>query len=101
MILDAVRQRRPWLKHLFADGACDRTLLMDKAAFLEFVFEVVRRIDREPGFKILPRRWVVERTFVWMIRWGRLVRDCEKRIDISEAMIHIAMGGLLPRRISH
>ena len=45
MILDAIRKRWPWLKHLFADGAYDRTELMDKAAFLDFVVEIVRRID--------------------------------------------------------
>lgn len=101
MILDAIRQRWPWLKHLFADGAYDRIQLMDKAAFLDFVIEVVRRIDNEQGFKVLPRRWVVERTFGWMMRWRRLVRDYETRIDVSEAMIHVAMGSLLLRRISH
>ena len=101
MILDAIRQRWPWLKHVFADGAYDRTQLMDKAAFLDFVIEVVRRIDNEQGFKVLPRRWVVERTFGWMMRWRRLVRDYETRIDVSEAMIHVAMGSLLLRRISH
>jgi hypothetical protein len=37
-----------------------------KAAFLDFVIEIVRRIDAEPGFKALPRRRVVERTFGWM-----------------------------------
>jgi len=52
-------------------------------------------------FNVLPRRWVVERTFGWMTRWRRLVRDYEARIDVSEAMIHLAMGGLLLRRISH
>lgn len=101
LILDAIRTRWPWLKHLFADGAYDRTQLMDKAAFLNFVIEVVRRIDSEPGFKALPRRWVVERTFGWMMRWRRLVRDYEARIDVSEAMIHVALGSLLLRRISH
>ena len=101
MILDAIRQRWPWLKHVFADGAYDRTQLMDKAAFLDFVIEVVRRIDNEQRFKVLPRRWVVERTFGWMMRWRRLVRDYETRIDVSEAMIHVAMGSLLLRRISH
>lgn len=100
-ILDAVRKRWPWLKHLFADGAYDRTALMDKAAFLDFVIEIVRRIDTEPGFKVLPRRWVVERTFGWLTRWRRLVRDYEQRIDVSEAMIHVAMGSLLLRRIAH
>jgi len=101
MILDAIRTRWPWLKHLFADGAYDRARLMDKAAFLDFVVEIVRRIDSEEGFKVLPRRWVVERTFGWMMRWRRLVRDYEKRLDVSEAMIHVAMGGILLRRISH
>jgi putative transposase len=101
MILDAIRKRWPWIKHLFADGAYDRTQLMDKAAFLDFVIEVVRRIDGDPGFKVLPRRWVVERTLGWLIRWRRLVRDYEQRLDVSEAMIHVAMGGLLLRRISH
>jgi transposase len=101
LILSAIRKRWPWLKHLFADGAYDRGKLMDKAAFLDFVIDVVRRIDGEPGFKVLPRRWVVERTFGWMMRWRRLVRDYERRLDVSEAMIHVAMGSLLLRRISH
>jgi len=100
-ILDATRKRWPWLKHLFADGAYDRTQLMDKAAFLDFVVEVIRRVDKEPGFKVLPRRWVVERTFAWMTRWRRLVRDYETRIDVSEAMIQVALGSVLLRRINH
>ena len=101
MILDAIRRRWPWLKHFFADGAYDRGQLMDKAAFLGFVIKVVRRLADQPGFTVLPRRWVVERTIGWMIRWRRLVRDYEQRIDVSEAMIHVALGSLLLRRISH
>jgi transposase len=100
-ILDGIRKRWPWVKHLFADGAYDRLRLMDKAAFLDFVIEVVRRADAEPGFKVLPRRWVVERSFGWMTRWRRLVRDYEQRIDVSEAMVFLAMGGILLRRIAH
>src|ERR1700712_3399488 len=100
-ILDAIRKRWPWLKHLFADGAYDRTKLLDKAVFRDFVLEIVRRSDKDPGFKVLPRRWVVERTFGWMTRWRRLVRDYETRLDVSEAMIHVAMGSLLLRWIAH
>lgn len=74
---------------------------MEKAEFLNFVIEVVRRIGSEPGFRVLPRRWVVERTFGWMMRWRRLVRDYEQRIDVSQAMIHVALGSLLLRRIAH
>jgi len=101
VILHAIRTRWPWLKHLFADGAYDRRKLMDKAAFEDFVVEIVRRIEHEPGFTVLPRRWVVERTFAWMTRWRRLVRDYERRIDVSKAMIHVALGSLLLRRIAH
>ena len=101
LILDAVRKRWPWIKHLFADGAYDRTKLMDKAAYLDFVIEIIKRSDTAKGFEVLPRRWVVERTFGWMTRWRRLVRDYEERIDVSEAMIHIALGSLLLRRIAH
>ncbi|WP_197347252.1 transposase, partial [Ralstonia pseudosolanacearum] len=77
------------------------TALMDRAATLDFVVEVVRRHEQQTGFAVLPRRWVVERTFGWMVRWRRLVRDYEQRADVSEAMIHIAMSGLLLRRIAH
>ena len=104
MILDGVRKRWPWLKHLFADGAYDRTQLMDKAAFRDFTIQVVKRSDAAVGFEVIPRRWVVERTFAWMTRWRRLVRDYEERIDCSEAMcgatiwmrIRIASAEMLP-----
>jgi transposase len=100
-ILEAIRKRWPWVKHLFADGAYDRLKLMDKAAFLDFVIEVIKRSDDQKGFQVLPRRWVVERTFGWMIRWRRLVRDYEQRIDVSQAMIFVAMGGNMLRRNAH
>jgi putative transposase len=74
---------------------------MDKAELENFVIEIVHRVEGEPGFKVLPRRWVVERTFGWMARWRRLVRDHEQRIDVSKTMVHVAMGSLLLRRISH
>ncbi|NPD69826.1 IS5 family transposase (plasmid) [Lichenicola cladoniae] len=101
LILDGIRKRWPWLKHLFADSAYDRTKLMDKAALRDLVLEIIRRTDKQLGFKVLPRRWVVERTFGWMMRWRRLARDYEKRLDVSGAMIEVAMGSLLLPRIGH
>jgi transposase len=100
-ILDAIRKRWPWVKHLFADAAYDRLKPMDKAAYLNFALEIIRRRDGAKGFEVLPRRWVAECTFGWMIRWRRLVRDYERRIDVSTAMIHVAMGALLLRRNAH
>lgn len=78
-----------------------RLKLMDKACYLDFIVEIIRRSDDQKGFKVLPRRWVVERTFGWMIRWRRLVRDYEQRIDVSQAMILVAMGGIMLRRNAH
>lgn len=100
-IVQAVRKRWPWLKHLFADGAYDRGRLASLVAYRDFTLEVVRKLPDQKGFQVLPRRWVVERTFGWMTRWRRLVRDYEKRLDVSGAMINVAMGSLLLRRISH
>lgn len=100
-IIAAVRRRWPWLKHLFADGAYERGRLMSQAAYRDFVLEVVRKLAAQQGFQPLPRRWVVERSFGWMMRWRRLVRDYETRCDVSEAMIFVSMGSLLLRRIAH
>ena len=86
---------------LFADGAYDRRTLLDKPAFLDFAVEVVRRTDTDPGFKVIPRRWAVERSIGWLTRYRRLVRDYEQRLDVSEAMNFLAMGNLLLRRITH
>jgi transposase len=71
--------RRPSsTKRLFADDAYDQLILMDKAAYLDLTVEIIRRSERHKGFQTLPRRWVVERTSGWMMRWQRLVRDYEK-----------------------
>ena len=60
-IIKAVRQRWPWLKHLFTDGAYGRGRLMSQAAYRDFVIEIVRKLSDQQGFQPLPRRWVVER----------------------------------------
>jgi putative transposase len=100
-IVKAIRRRWPWLRHLFADGAYDRGRLMSAAAYRDFTVEVVRKLAGQQGFVPLPRRWVVERTFGWMMLWRRLVRDHERLCDVSEAMIHLSMGALLLRRVAH
>ena len=68
---------------------------MDTAAYLDFVVEFVWRSEKQVGFEVISRRRVVERTFSWMIRWRRLLRGYEKLLDVSEAMIRVAIGGLL------
>jgi transposase len=87
-ILDAIRKRWPWVKHLFADAAYDRLKLMDKAAYLQFVLEIIRRRDSQKGFEVLPRRWVVERTFGWMIRWRTRLRTPHRRLNRDDPCRH-------------
>jgi transposase len=96
-VLAAVKQRWPWLKHWFADSAHDRRRLLDKAAFLDFV--VVHKLQDQHEFVPLRRRWVVEPSFGWLMSWRRLVRDYEKRIDVSEESIYAAMGSLILKRL--
>ncbi len=72
LILDALRKRWPWLRHLFGDGLYDRGRLLSKAAFLDFTVAVIRRLAEQKGFKVVPRRWVVERWLAWFARFRRI-----------------------------
>jgi transposase len=56
---------------------------------------VVRKLDNQHSFVPLPRRGVAERSFGWIMQWRRLVRDHERRIDISTEIIYVTMGSLL------
>jgi len=69
------------------------------AARLRLVLQVVLRSDDQQGFVVLPRRWVVERTFAWLGFNRRLSKDYEVLTDTSEAMIVIAMTRLMLRRL--
>jgi transposase len=62
--------------------------------------EIVRRGDRADGLKVLPKRWIIERTFGWLTKSQRLCRDYEVRLDHSEAMIRIGMIRLMVRRLA-
>ncbi len=67
---------------------------------LQWKLDIVRRPVGAKGFVLLPKRWVVERTFSWLGRWRRLSRDYEHRTESSEAMIHVASIGRMLRRLS-
>jgi putative transposase len=62
--------------------------------------EIVKRNDDARGFKVLPKRWIVERTFGWLGRWRRLSKDYEYLTNTSETMIRIVMIGLMTRRLA-
>jgi len=62
--------------------------------------EIVKRTDDLQGFKVLPKRWIVERTFGWLGRWRRLSKDYEYLTNTSETMIKIAMIVIMTRRLA-
>ena len=61
---------------------------------------IVKRSDHAHGFVVLPRRWVVERTFAWLGRNRRLAKDVERRIETSTAHLYLAAIGLITRRLA-
>jgi hypothetical protein len=67
---------------------------------LGIVVEIVKRTDDVRGFKVLPRRWVVERSFGWLVRNRRPARDYERLTATSEAMIKAAMIRLMLVRLA-
>src|SRR6266699_2014126 len=62
--------------------------------------EIVRRCGPTKGFKVLPKRWIVERTFSWLYKSRRLCRDYEVRFDHSESMVRICMIRLMLKRLA-
>jgi len=88
------------VKIIWADSAYSGAELLDwVSSRFECVLEVVRRQKGVQGFHILPRRWVVERTFAWLIRSRRLSKDYERKPTSSEAQVYLASSRLLLRQI--
>jgi putative transposase len=88
-IKHSVHNRWCRLKLIWADGAYAHIVEAVRKQF-GWKLEIVRRSDDLKGFHVLPRRWVVERTFGWLGRYRRLSRDFEHTVSCSEAMIYIA-----------
>lgn len=91
-----------WLRILWVDGGYTGTAFAQWVKELrpKLAVEVVKRSDDTSGFKVLPRRWVVERTFGWLMRQRRLVRDYETTESSAEAWIYIAMIRIQLRRLA-
>lgn len=89
----------PRLELIWADGGYAGKLIEWVKELGGWALEIVRRCDDAAGFKIIPRRWVVERTFGWLGKYRRLSKDYEMLPETSEAMIYIAMINLMLRRL--
>jgi transposase len=100
-VLRSIRARWPWLRHVFADGGYAGPKLKSvMSRFGDWTIEIIKRSDSAKGFEVLPRRWVVERTFAWLGRSRRLAKDWEKSIASAEAWIFVAHIRLLTRRLA-
>jgi len=101
VVLSSIRRTFPWLRHVFADGGYAGPKLRRALAKIgEWTMEIVKRSDTAKGFEVLPRRWVVERTFAWLGRCRRLAKDWETTIASSEAWITIAHIRIVTRRLA-
>lgn len=103
-ILTRLAERFPTVALVWADGGyanqIDDGLLGWARATLGLLVAIVKRSDTAKGFQVLARRWVVERTFGWLIRNRRLARDYERLTSTSETMIKVAMIRLMANRLA-
>ena len=90
----------PRLRLIWADGGYRGKLVSWVEQTYPWTLEIVKRNDDVEGFAVLPRRWVVERTFAWLGRYRRLSKDYEVLTESSEAMIRLAMINLMSRRLA-
>jgi putative transposase len=91
------------LQVIWADGGYLGALVQwvkQLRPFGKLRLEIVRRCDHDKGFKVLPKRWIIERTFGWLYKSRRLCRDYEVRLDHSEAMIRICMIRIMLKRLA-
>lgn len=101
LVLDRIRARFPWLELVWADGGYNaRQVDAAVAAMPGLKLEIVKRTDDMKGFVVLPRRWVVERTFSWFGRNRRLAKDYENLADTLAAFVTLASIQLALRRLA-
>ena len=87
------------VKHLWADGGYTGALVGWARKLWRCTVEIVKRTEAHT-FKVLPRRWVVERTFGWLGRYRRLNRDYERQAQTGEAIVYLAMIRLMLARLA-
>lgn len=99
LVLEKARGKFLRLTLVWADGGYAGKLIEWVQETCGWLLEIVKRNDDVQGFVVLPRRWIVERTFGWLGRCRRLSKDYEERTESSEAMIQLAMIHLMLKRL--
>jgi putative transposase len=101
LVLMRLRDRFARLRLIWADSAYGRNQLPEWVTkTFGWILQTILRPVGAVGFVLLPRRWVVERTFAWLGRYRRHSKDYERTTDSSEAMIYISMIHLMSRRLA-
>ncbi len=98
-LLPELRHCAHRLRLLWCDGGYFNAAF-DQAQQQGFKMEAVLRPQGSKGFVLLPRRWVVERTFAWLTRCRRLAREYEVRLESSQALVYLAMIKLILARLA-
>ena len=99
-VMALLTHRFPRLRLLWADGNYSGPLVEWALAWGGWILEIVKRPEGIKGVQVLPRRWVVERTFAWLGRYRRLSKDYEALPQTSEAWIYLAMTNLMLGRLA-
>ena len=100
-VLASIRSLYPWLRHIFADGGYAGEKLRKALRRIgAWTIEIIKRSDTAHGFEVLPRRWVVERTFAWLGRCRRLAKDFEATIASAVAWLFVAHIRTITRRLA-
>ena len=100
-VLKSFKSLYPWLRHVFADGGYAGPKLNGRLAKIgKWTIQIVERSDAASRFELLPRRWVVERSFAWLGRCRRLARDFEATVTSATAWLFLAHIRLLTRKIA-
>jgi putative transposase len=99
LVVAKLKEGFPRLSLIWADGGYAGKLIEWVQEFGHWVLQIVKRNDDLHRFVVLPRRWVVERTFAWFGKYRRLSKDYETLTETSETMIYLAMTNLMIHRL--
>lgn len=101
LVLGSMFGRYPFLKKLFADSGYQGPIFekAQKKVLPSLITEIVKRSDKAEGFQVLPKRWIVERTFAWLGRCRRLSKDLENLTRNALAFLKLASIRLMLRKL--
>lgn len=98
LLFRRLKENLSGIKIIFADGGYRGELIARTKMKFNYLIKIVMRSDKTDNFQVIPRRWVVERTFSWFENDRRLCRDYETLMESTEAMIKLSAIKLLVRK---